>query len=65
MKKEQMVTHDSLAPDVGLVKPITKPPNKRSKVNVQTSLSLSLLTLRNIFLYIFIFKELNDCGGCF
>lgn len=38
MKKEQMVTHDSLAPDVGLVKPITKPPNKRSKVNVQTSL---------------------------
>lgn len=42
MKKEQMVTHDSLAPDVGLVKPITKPPNKRSKVNVQNSLSLSL-----------------------
>lgn len=42
MKKEQMVTHDSLAPDVGLVKPITKPPNKRSKVNVQNSLSLSV-----------------------
>lgn len=31
MKKEQMVTHDSSVPDVGLVKPITKPPNKRSK----------------------------------
>ncbi|XP_062589376.1 RNA polymerase II-associated protein 3-like [Saccostrea cucullata] len=31
MKKEQMVTHDSLGPDVGLVKPVTKPVNKRSK----------------------------------
>lgn len=31
MKKEQMVTHDISAPDVGLVKPITKPPNQRSK----------------------------------
>lgn len=42
MKKEQMVTHDISAPDVGLVKPITKPPNQRSKVKVQTSLFLSL-----------------------
>lgn len=32
MKKEQMVTHDSAAPDLGIVKPITIPPNKRSKV---------------------------------
>nr|XP_022296918.1 RNA polymerase II-associated protein 3-like isoform X1 [Crassostrea virginica] len=31
MKKEQMVTHDSAAPDLGIVKPITIPPNKRSK----------------------------------
>ncbi|XP_056000993.1 RNA polymerase II-associated protein 3-like isoform X2 [Ostrea edulis] len=31
MKKEQMVAPDSSAPDAGLVKPITKPPNKRSK----------------------------------
>lgn len=62
MKKEQMVTHDSLAPDVGLVKPITKPPNKRSKVKVQTlplSLSplfLSLSMLKNISLYNLLFK---------
>ena len=32
MKKEQMVTHDSAAPDLGIVKPITIPANKRSKV---------------------------------
>lgn len=59
MKKEQMVTHDSLAPDVGLVKPITKPPNKRSKVKIQTiplSLSFSSLSLSlNAYKYFFIY----------